>query len=80
MLPALIHHLAGPFKWLGRQERGTLIALAAIACGVLLFAWIAGEVAGGATDSFDRSIVLSMRGPAGEQHPALRSARATLPR
>jgi undecaprenyl-diphosphatase len=49
--------------WLGGHERGVLLALVAIAAGIWAFAAIAGEVADGDTQSFDRRILLAMRRP-----------------
>ncbi len=69
--------LARPFTWLGRHERGLLIALVVITAGIWLFAQIADEVIEGETETLDRSIMLAMRDvstgqPAGP--PALRQA------
>src|SRR5689334_15687665 len=47
--------------WLRSPEAIVLCAVAGIAAGVWIFALIAGEVKGGDTQSFDRSILLSMR-------------------
>jgi undecaprenyl-diphosphatase len=49
--------------WLGGHERGVLLALLAVAGGVWCFLAIAGEVADGDAQSFDRRILLSMRRP-----------------
>jgi undecaprenyl-diphosphatase len=49
--------------WLGGHELGFVILLGAIAGGLLVFATLAAEVEHGATSSFDRRILLSMRHP-----------------
>lgn len=49
------------FAWLGSHELGILWALAGIAAGAWIFAYIASEVVQGDTLAFDRSVLLSMR-------------------
>ncbi len=76
-LITFFRELARPFTWLGRHERGLLIALVVITAGVWLFAEIADEVVEGATDKLDRRILLSMRDADTKQPsgpPALRQA------
>lgn len=49
--------------WLGGHELAVLLAFAAIASGIWVFALIAGEVMEGNTQTFDRRILLAMRRP-----------------
>jgi undecaprenyl-diphosphatase len=50
-------------EWLGAHEAAVLIALAAIAAGVWMFALLADEVMEGGLQAFDRKILLAMRRP-----------------
>jgi undecaprenyl-diphosphatase len=49
--------------WLGRHELALLLAIAALAAGVWLFAALADEVMEGGTQKFDRTVLLAFRHP-----------------
>jgi undecaprenyl-diphosphatase len=49
--------------WLGRHELALLLAIAGLAAGVWLFATLADEVREGATQNFDRTVLLAFRHP-----------------
>jgi undecaprenyl-diphosphatase len=51
-------------RWLGGCEVAVLLAVVGIAAGVGTFAVVASEVNAGATQAFDRQILLAMRRPA----------------
>jgi undecaprenyl-diphosphatase len=51
------------FAWLQSRELAVLLSFLGIAAGVWLFSFIASEVMGGDTMSFDRSLLLAMRHP-----------------
>jgi len=50
-------------RWLGRHERGTLLAIGSLAAGVWLFAALADEVMEGGTRKFDTTLLLALRRP-----------------
>jgi undecaprenyl-diphosphatase len=49
--------------WLGGHELAILLAIGGITAGVWMFAMIAGEVAEGGPQAFDRTLLLAMRRP-----------------
>ncbi|HSI39712.1 MAG TPA: phosphatase PAP2 family protein [Xanthobacteraceae bacterium] len=50
-------------------EFGTLVTLVLAATSLLVFAWLAEEVAGGETHGFDRAVLLAFRNPADPADP-----------
>jgi undecaprenyl-diphosphatase len=63
-------------SWLGQHEMAVLLAFAALAAGILVFALITGEVMHGETQTFDRSLLLAMHVNSPELEDAARDVTA----
>jgi undecaprenyl-diphosphatase len=63
------HWFQHPFIWLGGHELALLLALAGVTVGTWLFVAIADEVMDGATEGFDRRLVLALRNPEDPREP-----------
>jgi undecaprenyl-diphosphatase len=66
---SLAKRLRRGMSWIGRHERGTLVALLAVCAGVWLFVELADEVLEGETQSLDERILLALREPGDPAEP-----------